>query len=80
MKRNQLNRFEILLIAFWVMIGIFLFLDWTLIYLVKSVLRTPMQVIFGVLSFVILPTLYQTTVLTSIYADEDKVKNKGSGV
>ncbi len=80
MKRNQLNRFEILLIAFWVIIGIFLFLDWTLIYLVKSVLRTPMQVIFGVLSFVILPTLYQTTVLTSIYADEDKAKNKGTGV
>lgn len=79
MKRNQLNRFEILLIAFWVIIGIFLFLDWTLIYLVKSVLRTPMQVIFGVLSFVILPTLYQTTVLTSIYADEDKAKNKGTG-
>lgn len=80
MKRNQLNRFEVLLIAFWVIIGIFLFLDWTLIYLVKSVLRTPMQVIFGVLSFVILPTLYQTTVLTSIYADEDKAKNKGTGV
>lgn len=80
MKRNQLNRFEVLLIAFWVIIGIFLFLDWTLIYLVKSVLRTPMQVIFGVLSFVILPTLYQTTVLTSIYADEDKAKNKGAGV